>query len=488
MAYIKQNFNNGDILTAENLILMEEGIIGNIDMIDNNTTQINDIDSVVDYLINHPTEGLAYELSADGTYYLCAGVGTATATDIIIAPVYNRLPVKEIKTNAFYNTAGAKVTSVIIPSGVTVIRSYAFRNCAKLANISLPDTLTTIETGAFQKCTALTNCVISDGVTAIGNSVFNGCTALTTLTIGKSVKTIGTYALQNCTALTHIRFNAVEMNNLNKNNYVLLSVGHLSDGVDILIDRNVKSIPANLFHPSSNIATYPKLTSVRFEDNSICTRIDEQAFSNCQYLSNINLPHGLLEIKANAFESCTNLTRVTIPDTVTSIETYVFRNCTNLEHIDIPDSVVTIGASAFRDCPKLKHVELPKGLTEITKSLFEMTIPDDKPDLVITESIKSVIIPRSVTNIIEEVFLNCVELTDIYYTGTKEEWEAITVDPVGNEKLLNANIHYSFANDFVAAHNKLVPPATTSDEGFFLRIIGGVPTWASIPIAEHNAF
>lgn len=463
---------------------------------------INEVNSVSAYLIGEITEGLAYTLSDDGTYYICSGMGTATATEIVIAPIYNGLPVKEVGASAFRTAGGKLLTSVTIPEGIIKIGASAFRDCTAATRFSLPNTLTTIGSNSFQKCTALTSIVIPDGVTEIEQSAFNGCTALAEITIGKSVKTMGAYALQNCTGLSYIRFNAIEMNNLSKTNYVLLSCGQASDGIDILIDRNVKAIPANLFHPSSNVSTYPKLVSVRFEDNSICKAIDEQVFAKCYHLSNINLPHGLLEIKANAFESCTGLTRVTIPDTVISIETYAFRDCANLEYIEIPDSVLTIGASALRDCPNLKHVRLPNGLEEISKSLFEQTIPDTEPDKKIEASIQSVIIPKSVTTIAEEVFLNAVELSDIYYTGTEEEWNNITfvekaTDPAdGVDCMPQATIHYNFADNFMAVNeniNRIVVsgggvPTDGTSEGAFLRFVDGEPKWVSIQYAEGNLF
>lgn len=60
-----------------------------------------------------PTEGLAYELSEDGTYYTCTGIGTATDTDIIIPDYYEGLPVKYLAVNAFGRDVN--VTSIILP-------------------------------------------------------------------------------------------------------------------------------------------------------------------------------------------------------------------------------------------------------------------------------------------------------------------------------------------------------------------------------------
>jgi len=43
-------------------------------------------------------------------------------------------------------------------------------------------------------------------------------------------------------------------------------------------------------------------------------------------------------------------------------------------------------------------------------------------------------------------FYDCPKLTDIYYSGTEEQWNQIYIDE-GNEYLTNANIHYFIFGD-----------------------------------------
>ena len=52
-------------------------------------------------------------------------------------------------------------------------------------------------------------------------------------------------------------------------------------------------------------------------------------------------------------------------------------------------------------------------------------------------------IPVSVTSIEDYAFYNCTSLKDVYYSGTREEWEQIAIGSVANELLLNATIHYN---------------------------------------------
>lgn len=58
-------------------------------------------------------------------------------------------------------------------------------------------------------------------------------------------------------------------------------------------------------------------------------------------------------------------------------------------------------------------------------------------------SLKTLIIPQSVTSIGEKSFYGCTSLTDVYYTGSEEEWNAISIAS-GNSYLTNANIHYNY--------------------------------------------
>jgi len=101
------------------------------------------------------------------------------------------------------------------------------------------------------------------------------------------------------------------------------------------------------------------------------------------------------------------ITRVVISDGVPSIGMWAFTGCTNLTDATIPDSVTDIGKNAFRSC----------------------------------SSLTSVTIPSSVTAISQGAFYACNSLTDVYYGGTKSQWDSLPRYP-DNDLLYNAHIHY----------------------------------------------
>lgn len=96
---------------------------------------------------------------------------------------------------------------------------------------------------------------------------------------------------------------------------------------------------------------------------------------------------------------------VYFPNSVNSIGNCAFM-CTDLTTLNIPNSITNIGIAAFQNCDDLETITIGKGVTNIQKNAFE----------------------------------GCYKLHDIYYTGTEEEWNSITIDPNNSE--LN-NIHYS---------------------------------------------
>ena len=89
------------------------------------------------------------------------------------------------------------VTDVVIPTGCTAIRSYAFYNCTTLRNV-----------------------VISDSVTRIDAYAFRGCTGLTTVNIPSSVRIIDNYAFYNCTKITDMYCYSITPPTLNNSNAI----------------------------------------------------------------------------------------------------------------------------------------------------------------------------------------------------------------------------------------------------------------------------
>lgn len=192
-----------------------------------------------------------------------------------------------------------------------------------------------------------------------------------------------------------------------------------------------------------------KMTSVVISDG--VTRIGNYAFDGCEGLTSINIPDSVTTIGDGAFENCSNLTSITIPNSVTSIGENAFSDCINLDNISIPDNVTFIGEYAFQYCDNLTNITIGNGVTSIEENAFHsceslanITIPDSVTsignwafdDCV---GLKSVTIGEGVTDIGWGGFEGCGSLTTVYYNGTREQWDIISVG-LDNEDLTGAKI------------------------------------------------
>ena len=91
-----------------------------------------------------------------------------------------------------------KLTSYVIPAGVTRIGEFAFSRCESLTEVVISDSVTSIGDHAFSLCRSLTEVVIPDSVTSIGDGAFSSCESLRSVVIPDSVTSIGDWAFSYC--------------------------------------------------------------------------------------------------------------------------------------------------------------------------------------------------------------------------------------------------------------------------------------------------
>ena len=398
------------------------------------------------------TKGLNFILSTDESYYLVSEY-TGTDTKVVIPFIYNDKPVTIISKRAFYECNS--LTNIIIPDSVTSIGDYAFCKCVSLKSITIPNSVTSIGYSVFYKCsslekitlpfvgeelngtgnthfgyifgtydssynsnvvpTSLTEVIIT-GVTSIRKYAFNGCSSLTNIIIPDSVTSIGNGAFSGCSSLTNI---IIPDSVTNIGDYAFSGCSSLTS---IIIGNSVTSIGKRAFNGCSS------LTSITIS-NSV-TNIGDYAFSGCSSLTSITIPNSVTNIGDHAFDSCNSLTNIIIPDSVTSIGKRAFNGCSSLTSITIPNSVTNIGDYAFDSCSSLESVIMGNGVTNIGDYAFDRCY-----------DLTSITIPNSVTNIGDYAFDRCYDLTNVYYTGTEEEYDAITINS-GNTQLSEATVYY----------------------------------------------
>ena len=503
------------------------------------------------------TKGIAYELSADGTYAKVVGY-EGEATQIVIAESYMDVPVTIIGEHAFISNEN--ITKVVIPNSITTIAEGAFVNCTKLNAVSIPESVTSIEAVAFGRCTSLESIYIPESVTSLGMGVFAMCNSLSEITVDEnnqnyqsingivfskdgtelvqyapgikdhafaipdgvttinsgafayclnlssivipsSVTSIGESAFEECVKLIEV-INHSELNITadsadygcvgefaltihNGESSKLDKVGdyifYVHNGENYLVnyvgDDAEITIPANYNSQNYAIKDYAFVYCDTISDITIpnsVTSIGTFAFAYCSNLTSVTIPDSVTSIADFAFSDCYSLVSVTIPDSVTSIGDYAFDSCSSLVSVTIPNSVESIGNSAFSWCSSLESVTIPDSVTSIGSDAFEycsslesVVIPDSVTSIgdwafCGCSSLVSVVIGDSVTSIGYYAFYSCGSLTEVYYNGSAEEWNSISIG-YSNDYLKNATRYY-----YSESH--------PTEEGNFWHWVDGEPT------------
>ena len=362
------------------------------------------------------SRGLEFELSADGTYYIVAGIGNCTDTEIVIPSTYNGKPVKEIGYNAFYGCT--KITEVVISEGVTNIDGCAFEHCTSLTKVVLPEGVSNIDSYAFYECTGLTSIVLQKGLISIGYCAFFKCTGLVEIILPKEVTSMGSGAFSGCTSLVKIVIPEG-----------LTNIGHsaFSGCGNLTIYCEAQSQPVAGWEPDWNsdnrpvVWGYSESRGLEFELSADGTYYIVAGIGNCTD-TEIVIPSTyngkpVKEIGYNAFGECTSITKVVIPEGVTTIGPHSFYICTGLKEVVIPDGVTSIGVDAFNSCVSLTEIYIPEGITAISDRAF-----------IDCESLRSIVLPEGVTYIGDQAFSGCLKLTritipeEIEYVGSYAFW------------------------------------------------------------------
>ena len=149
-------------------------------------------------------------------------------------------------------------------------------------------------------------------------------------------------------------------------------------------------------------------------------------------ITTITLPDYITSIGNYAFSHCTMLESVIFGDGITSIGDFAFSGCDSLTSIEIPNSVISIGSSAFSSCDRLTNVVIGDGVTNIGERAFYAC-----------ENLTSIVIGESVTSINDYAFFSCPSLTSVYYKGTSESWQNISLGNITGNLMTATRYYYS---------------------------------------------
>jgi hypothetical protein len=229
---------------------------------------------------------------------------------------------------------------------VISIGESAFYICYRLTSVSIPNNVRSIGWQAFDGCYGLTNVTIGSGVANIAGNAFAGCSALTTVTIPASVTSMGGSCFADCTKLTQAYF---------QGDAPLVDgweAGSADSSVFSGETGTVYYLPGTAgwdtsfggwFTAAFVPFAYIYITNI---DNTITITGCTGAGGDITIPDRIN---GLTvaSIGAGAFQHNSSLTNITIPASVISLGSLAFSDCTNLTEIYFLGNAPTADLTVF---------------------------------------------------------------------------------------------------------------------------------------------
>ena len=255
------------------------------------------------------------------------------------------------------------LTSINIPPSVTTIEYWTFLGCRSLRNINIPDTVTRIGDNAFNGCGSLTSINIPNSVTSIEGAAFENCKFLTSINIPESVTNIGERAFFGCESLTSINipnsvtrigdsafFNCNSLKNINIPN----SVTRIGDRaffncnslISITIPSSVIAIGMNPFY-GCHADLKNESKAFVYEHNVLFNKDKTTIISYRAKEANYVIPDSVTSIGGWAFSECDFLTSINIPKGLTSIGDYAFAGCDSLSPQVKSDIIQRFGGEVF---------------------------------------------------------------------------------------------------------------------------------------------
>lgn len=373
----------------------------------------NFVDETCTFCNRKASQGLEYELSEDGTYYILVGVGSCADTEILMPSLYNGLPVKEIGPSAF-SLLGV-ITKIEIGDNVTAIRNSAFN---KPNHFGLPASENVLQ-----------ELVISKSVTVIESQQSSGGREFLKVKYKGDVADWCNIQMEDLSANF---FQSYEEQEVYINGEIVK---------EVVIPNTVTEIKPFTFALS-------KITRLTVSENT--TKIGASAFSNCAYLIEVDLG-GVQSIGEHAF-AYTSMVKVTVGSNLTEIGSEAFVNTQKMVEVinNSPHFTFEAGSSehgciaeyalSVSNCDSSYKSKISSEdgyiiyngdtLLGYDGEDVNFVIPDGivsiyRLALMVNYSIESITIPQSVVEVGNHAF-QMLPISDVYYKGSLEDWLKIS--------------------------------------------------------------
>jgi len=324
-----------------------------------------------------------------------------------------------VTTIGSYALQGTSITEITIPASVTQMDTYnyyedrrysALVGATELRKVIFEDR-TDIPSYALQGCNQITEVVIPDGVTTIGRWAFRNCTSLTSMDIPQTVKNINDYAFNGCNSIESITIeenSEIKVVEYNNHYYAVFDTFKKWDEAKQICE----AFGGHL------------VTVTDADEQTFITELVNKSGKVCWLGASDNEEEGVWKWVTGE-EFTYNNWRYNQPDNANGVEHYLANWLSDYDY-KWNDFPIDSGASGF-----ICEWDNTDGMANITPVV--MTANDE-----FVNSLKSVG---------NYVFDGCSSLTNVYYSGTEEIWNTVTVG-TNNEPLNNATFHFGHTHTF----------------------------------------
>ena len=251
-------------------------------------------------------------------------------------------------------------SDIVVPNDIDGIPvTYVRGLTADLTSIKLPSSLIKIKDDAFNSMDTLKSLVIDGGapnLNELGERSFSGCSNIEELDLSNSKLTsIPEGAFAYCKNLKTIK-----------------------------LPSTITSIGDEAFYNCQS------LTNIEGLDKCNLKSIGSAAFSNCKALENLDFSKSTFtNVPSKAFNGCSALAKITLPDTLTTIGGYAFYACYGIPQLDLSNTALTtLENYALYQMRETTKFSLPDSISSIGTHAFSVSTSNGAVPTILPASLK----------------------------------------------------------------------------------------------------